>query len=424
MKIVSVNICGFKREGKFEWFRNLCNQSCADVVAVQETKCGIVGDDWIESLWGSGDFGYVQKEALERSGGLLFIWNINAFTVNCAVKKDYFLAIKGHWKGCEEECVIVNVYGPHNDEKKRDIWASLENIMEYEDVAWVLCGDFNEVRNIDERKNCIFHERRADNFNNFINKSNLIEIPLVGRRYTRISDDGIKFSKLDIFLVSEKFVNFGPKPIRVFDTLIDISGAKKVIEDAWSCGVEGTRPDSIFLKKLKNVKQALKTLSVNTYGSLESDINKLKNEVSEWEIKAECESLIEEDRNTWLNLRSQWIEKEAVKRKMLKQKARLKWIIDGNENNKFFHLIIKEESLRTTSGVLVLMGFGMKKRRLSNQRPSFESPLPCRLSSTEASSLEGPFTEVEVFDAIKDCGGSKARARTDSISNFSKNIGL
>ncbi|XP_071726763.1 uncharacterized protein [Rutidosis leptorrhynchoides] len=178
MKIVSLNIRGFKQEGKVKWFKEICNQSRADIIAVQETKCGLVGDNWVEFLWGSKDFGFIQKEAIGRSGGMLLIWDTNAFVVNQAVERDYFLAIKGNWKGHNCETIIVNVYGPHSDDKKKEMWTSL-GLMEYGDVAWVFCGDFNEVRSMDERKNSQFHERKAARFNRFIDSTRLIEVPLV-----------------------------------------------------------------------------------------------------------------------------------------------------------------------------------------------------------------------------------------------------
>ncbi|XP_071718284.1 uncharacterized protein [Rutidosis leptorrhynchoides] len=143
------------------------------------------------------------------------------------------------------DSIILNIYGPHNDQLKQKFWDSLDNIMQVDIDDWVFCGDFNEVRRRAERKNCEFIESRAKMFNDFIDKANLIEIPLGGMKFTRISDDGLKYSKLDRFLVSEacyaswdgisactldrdysdhcpivlKDMNndFGPKPLRIFN---------------------------------------------------------------------------------------------------------------------------------------------------------------------------------------------------------------
>ena len=44
----------------------------------------------------------------------------------------------------------------------------------------------------------------GDDFDDFI-RSSLIDVPMCGRKFTRISDDRAKFSKLDRFLVSNEF---------------------------------------------------------------------------------------------------------------------------------------------------------------------------------------------------------------------------
>lgn len=101
------------------------------------------------------------------------------------------------------------------------------------------------MRSADERKNSNFNKRGSTNFNNFITGDNLIDTPIGGKRFTRISDDGLKFSKIDRFLSNTRFcdywnslvviarerklsdhcplvlmdkvVYFGPKPFRCFD---------------------------------------------------------------------------------------------------------------------------------------------------------------------------------------------------------------
>ncbi|XP_071728880.1 uncharacterized protein [Rutidosis leptorrhynchoides] len=313
MKIISYNVRGFGVVGKFDSVKNLCFRERPDIITFQETKCHELGDRWVQALWGTSDFGYVQKAVVGNSGGLLTIWDSTSFTITNAVGSDYFLAIRGSWVGSGKETIVVNVYGPHSDVNKKILWDSLSNLMGNNDMAWVLCGDFNEVREQGDRLNCFFHQRRATRFNDFIYSNSLIEIPLVGRKFTRISDDGIKFSKLDRFFATDNFINlwcdlsimalkrkdsdhcsimlrdkvvdFGPKPFKIFDEWYNKEGVMEVIDSAWSLSVKGTRVDCNFHDKLKNVKFALRDWSKNEFGSLDSEINSLKVEVGEWEKK-------------------------------------------------------------------------------------------------------------------------------------------
>ncbi|GJS11827.1 putative RNA-directed DNA polymerase [Tanacetum coccineum] len=71
--------------------------------------------------------------------------------------------------------------------------------------AWWLFGGFNKVREPSDRLNSKFNIKDADIFNDFIRNNKLVEIPLGGRKYTHVSDDGIKFSKLDRFFVATEF---------------------------------------------------------------------------------------------------------------------------------------------------------------------------------------------------------------------------
>lgn len=58
----------------------------------------------------------------------------------------------------------------------------------------------------DERLNSQLNVKGVNDFNEFIRRDELIDLPLGGRRFTRVSADGLKFSKLDCFLVTNSFV--------------------------------------------------------------------------------------------------------------------------------------------------------------------------------------------------------------------------
>ncbi|XP_071694889.1 uncharacterized protein [Rutidosis leptorrhynchoides] len=193
---------------------------------------------------------------------------------------EFFLAIRGKWKASGQESFIVNVYGPHDDCRNK----------------------------------------------------------IIGKQYTRISDDGTKFSKLNRFLVTDKFLNllddlsiialdrklsehcllvlrdkiidYGPKPFKVFDVWFNNEDVGQVISDAWVLPMSGQRNDCIFRAKLKNVKGALKAWSIKSFGSLDCEINSLKKEardwekeVRDWEAKTETNSITENECLVWLEAR-------------------------------------------------------------------------------------------------------------------------
>ncbi|XP_071728131.1 uncharacterized protein [Rutidosis leptorrhynchoides] len=162
-------------------------------------------------------------------------------------------------------CNILNVYGPHDDAKKLKLWDDLSKLVSGIEESWILCGDFNEAGNEAERFNCDFIEYRVKWFNEFIANNSLIDFPLGGCNFTRVSDDGLKYSKLDRFLASKKFQhlwndlsavvldrhlsdhcpivlkeverNFDPKPFKIFNAWLDEDDVDNVIRNAWNLPV-------------------------------------------------------------------------------------------------------------------------------------------------------------------------------------------
>ncbi|XP_071709244.1 uncharacterized protein [Rutidosis leptorrhynchoides] len=197
-----------------------------------------------------------------------------------------------------------------------------------------------------------------------------VETSMRGRLFTLVSDDGVKFSKLDRFFITEKFCtlwenlsvvtlerrhsdhcpivlkdeekNFGPKPFKVFDAWFDE-------------------------KDVDQVKEALRKWSYNRFGDLEGEIDRLKGAASELEIRAESGGLNESEIKIWQDTHKLWLEKEAIRTNMLKQKAR--------------------------SGY---------------DRPSLEELKNQVLSTDEACALESPFNEKEIQKAILECDSTKA----------------
>ncbi|XP_071738767.1 uncharacterized protein [Rutidosis leptorrhynchoides] len=276
---MSFNIRGFGmgKDSKISDCHKLLARENPLFVAFQETKCNCVDRNWVSLVWGSQDFDFIQKEKIGKLGGLLLVWDFNSFSVEQSFVDDYYIAVKGKWVGKNVETIIVNIYGPHDDTNKQKMWSSLVNFVGAYDLDWVLCGDFNEVRDKTERQNCQFVERRATWFNEFIENAKLIDVPMGGKKFMRICDNGIKFSKLDQFLVSEKFIqtwgdisvlalerklsdhcpivlrdiaiDYGPKSAKVFDEWLDLDGEDKIIKECWDQKVEGSRADFVFRKK-------------------------------------------------------------------------------------------------------------------------------------------------------------------------------
>ena len=151
MKIISINIRGLGVEGKKGWVMSIIRGEKPDVIALQETKSGLVDDFWVEEVWGNRNFGFTQMEAKGRSGGMLLIWDTNVFNCFDAMGDDRFIAVKGGWKGASGDIVLVCLYGPHVSREKTSLWDRLAGLMSNSSEDWCIFGDFNVVRRQEDR---------------------------------------------------------------------------------------------------------------------------------------------------------------------------------------------------------------------------------------------------------------------------------
>ncbi|KAJ9546920.1 hypothetical protein OSB04_019463 [Centaurea solstitialis] len=114
----------------------------------------------------------------------------------------------------------------------------------------------------------------------------------------------------------------------------------------------------------------------------------------------------------------------AMKVKDLKQKAKSKWLLEGDENTHFFHGLVNHRIKNSRINGLNVNGswvtcpekikevtFEFFKRKFEEDhpnRPFIRSTLFKKLTVDQRASLEVPFEEKEIKDAVWSCGNNKA----------------
>ncbi|XP_071718125.1 uncharacterized protein [Rutidosis leptorrhynchoides] len=226
---------------------------------------------------------------------------------------------------------------------------------------------------------------------------------------------------------------FGPKPVMIFDVWLNDKGAEEIVVNAWNKPVKAKKLDTIFRLKLKNVKNSLKEWSKTTYGRFNEDIHELGDKCMAWEFEAEYRTLSDHERKEWLDDRGNWLKKDQEKRCMLRQKIRLKWACEGDENTEYFHSMIKRRNSKNNIRGLYINGSWcecpkeIKKEVHRYFKAFYEDTRTCNLSfagfetekitDDDASMLEAPFKKEEVWNAIRDCGSSKAPGPDGDLMN-------
>ena len=126
----------------------------------------------------------------------------------------------------------------------------------------------------------------TDTFNSFIGDTLLIDLPLCGRLFTWYRGDGISMSRIDRFLLSEKWCeawpnciqvaqqrglsdhvhlvllddedNWGPRPLRMLKCWADFPGYSEFVTQQWSSIQVNGWGCFVLKQKLKLLKLSLK----------------------------------------------------------------------------------------------------------------------------------------------------------------------
>nr|KAJ0197333.1 hypothetical protein LSAT_V11C700368880 [Lactuca sativa] len=166
--------------------------------------------------------------------------------------------------------LLISGYAPQGAESKRQLWGEISQLIASFLGECVVMGNFNEVRDESKRLGSPLYPNPARNFNQFIDQADLVDIHLGGPRFTWSDRWGLKFSKLDHFLVFEDILRsfphlidlvlekkifqiitlvfflehrvvYGPSPFRLFHSWFELDGFDVVVRDSWSTVVDGMR---------------------------------------------------------------------------------------------------------------------------------------------------------------------------------------
>lgn len=139
---------------------------------------------------------------------------------------------------------------------------------------------------------------------------------------------------------------------------------------------------------------------------------------------AETRDLTTAETEAYIAMRRRFFLAEKTASQSIKQKSRIWWAVDGDENSKYFHGVVRGRLKRNSLKGLnvngrwvedpielmnVVADFFIKHfKEDSFKRPSFSSPSFKKLSPSLNQLLDAPFTEKDIKKAIWNCDGSKS----------------
>jgi len=185
--------------------------------------------------------------------------------------------------------VVVNIYNTGSMIEKKAIWEEVRvKRLIINTKVWCVVGDFNSIRCPGERRSVgcdVDHRSEMRRFNAFIESSE-VDLPMLGRKFTRYKANGLIKSRIDRFLVSREWldrwpvskywvldrvvsdhcalvldtvtVDWGLKPFRCLDVRHKDSRFREFVRNRWlSYEIQGGGL-FVFKEKLKFLKADLK----------------------------------------------------------------------------------------------------------------------------------------------------------------------
>lgn len=387
MKIVSINIRGLGSILKKEKIKSLIREEQADFIAIQESKLAVVDRSNCHYMWGDQDVEWIFLPAEGNPGGIISMWCASRFKLQYSFLGKGFLGVCGTWVPNNKSCTMVNIYSSSLIIEKREPWRNISMSNKgFASELWGLAGDFNSIKNRAERRGVVVHSQDTYNmeFQEFINDLDIIDLPVLGNRFTWFKADGSAMSRLDRFLVSEGWVNlcslsaqwignrnvsdhcpillkgeslnWGPKSVRFNNCWLQHSSFFDFVEKAWKeISVEGWK---IFVLqgKLRILKGNLKTWNSEVFGNLDTKLEKLVHELNASDAAACDRSLSDEELRHRKEITNDLYHVHMQKNNLLHQKSRVRWLKEGDTNSSFFHTCINFRRRRRNNISAVQVG--------------------------------------------------------------------
>ncbi|KAL4278182.1 hypothetical protein GQ457_03G030870 [Hibiscus cannabinus] len=446
---VSWNIRGLGRWEKKAAVKNVMKKLRVCVLFIQESKLRLVNSKTVRQISGltnKYNFSFIASEG--AAGGLISLWDPDFFKCESVVGSKSYIVLIGTLAKQDFKCALINVYGPHDVGERSQMFDNLSKCIFDLQVPVIVGGDFNVVRTKEEKIGVSFHKKAMREFSDFIETMSLVDIPLIGGRFTwsNFREDP-SFSRLDRFLISAEVLmlwsdviqsilpksisdhnpvclsmvssSWGPRPFKWFNFLADdkdyVHCVEKVYSESSGVGIGNI---------LRNCKRVSKDWVSNFAGESKARIKEVEElcEVIERRIAAgiavpsSVSELKEARGKLWALIRRE--EREWI------QKSRIKWAVEGDMNTKFFHLTasirrrnnfigtiqVGDDVFTNPGSIRKVIGEHFKKMYNGSKAIPLKS-FDCEMghiSSEEVARLEREFSEKEIWEALSALDSSKA----------------
>lgn len=179
-----------------------------------------------------------------------------------------------------------------------------------------------------------------------------------------------------------------------------------------------------MVSKLRKLRRKLKQWNADVFGDLNAKSADINKHLEELDILSKFKPLSNEEIYRLRSLKCDDMQVQKQIDSLWLQKSRVNWHLEGDKNTRFFHSLASSHFRSIYISLLkVNRTMFMKSEEVKAQATSYFSGIfkeanlvpfsPdnisfLSLSIEQTTTFSSPFTEVEIFEGLMNCGSSKA----------------
>ncbi|XP_056692112.1 uncharacterized protein [Spinacia oleracea] len=444
--------------------RALFQSHGAGVVGLLETKVPIakLGALYINMFSG---WCFTSNSSKCKGGELLWLGIPtlpNLTVLGMSSQMIHCLVCPGGGGGNEFMCTFIYAFNQHS--RIEELWKDLCEIGINCTKPWVVMCDFNCVLNVDERVGSPVRHQEMVDFRNCVNTCGMEDIKAAGHFYTwsnKQAGDARVFSKIDRVMANDVWVQLFPsavaeflsegmfdhcpmvvsvypthnakRPFRYFDMWKMAEGYEDLVASNWKKDDAGALMYKV-VQKLKRLNGAFRKLNKEGFNDIHVADLKAFNELQQCQKELHDQPGDRGLADKEADAASKYRVTHAAYLSYLRQKAKERWIKEGDENSALFHKSIRARvmhnsvySIHDMHGQWVNQATAVNDAFLLGSASAHRSQIMLDivnvgpvLDQTQGQQLVMAFTGEEVKSAMFSIDGDKAPGPDGFGSHFFK----